>query len=80
MRGRTTRHGRTERNRLLNAQVSLREVAVVYATMALFTVLLWLVANPVLAVGVGALMAAVYATMQVGRRVVRSLLRARRVA
>jgi 4-hydroxybenzoate polyprenyltransferase len=77
---RTTRHGRTERNRLANAQVSVREVAVVYGAMVLVPVLLWLVANPLLAVGVGALVAVTYATVRLGRRMVRGLLGARRAA
>ncbi len=78
MRGRTTRHGRVERNRRLNARVSPRDVAVVYAAMVLVPVLLWVVANPVLGVGLAVLMGVGCVMVQLGRRVVLSLLRARR--
>lgn len=77
MRGRTTRHGRTERNRWLNAQVGPREMAVVYGIVVLVPVLLWAIANPVLAVGVGVLVAVAYALVRVGARAVWRLLRAR---
>ena len=77
MRGRTTRHGRTERNRWLNAEVGPRDMAVVYGAVVLVPVLLWAVANPTVAVGVGVLVAMTYALVRVGTRVVRELLRAR---
>ncbi len=80
MKGRTTRHGRVERNRRLNARVNPRDVAVVYAAMVLVPVLLWMVANPLLAVGLGALMGVAYVMVRLGRRVVLSLLRTRRAA
>ena len=77
MRGRTTRHGRTERDRLSNARVSLRDVALVYGAVVLVPVLLWIVANPALAAGLALLVAVAYALVRVGARVVRELLRAR---
>jgi hypothetical protein len=80
MRRRTTRHGRTERSRLSNAQVGLQEIGVIYGAMALFPILLWLAANPLLVVGVGALVAVTYVVMRLGRRVVLELLGARRTA
>ena len=79
MRGRTTRHGRIERNRWLNAEVGPRDVAVVYGAVVLVPVLLWAVTNPMVAVGVGVLVAVAYALVRVGTRVVRELLRARAV-
>ncbi|WP_435076688.1 hypothetical protein [Halococcus sp. AFM35] len=57
-----------------------RDVAVVYAAMVLVPVLLWMVANPLLAVGLGALMGVAYVMVRLGRRVVLSLLRTRRAA
>ena len=79
MRGRTTRHGRTERNRWLNAEVGPRDVAVVYGAVVLVPVLLWAVTNPMVAVGVGVLVTMTYTLVRVGTRVVRELLRARAV-
>lgn len=58
----------------------MREVAVVYGAVVLVPVLLWVVANPLLAVGVGALVAVTYVTVRLGRRVVREVLGARRAA
>lgn len=80
MRGRTTRYGRIERNRRLNARASFRDVALVYAAMALVPVLLWLLTNPALAAGLALLIGLVALLMRRGRRVVRSFLRARRAA
>lgn len=80
MRGRTTRHGRTERNRRLNARVSSQDVALVYAAMALVLVLLWLLTNPALAAGLALLVGSMALLMRRGRRIVRSFLRARRAA
>ncbi|WP_049999044.1 hypothetical protein [Halococcus sediminicola] len=77
MRGRTTRHGRTERNRWLNAEVGPRDVAVVYGAVVLVPVLLWAVTNPMVAVGVGVLVTMTYTLVRVGTRVVRELLRVR---
>ncbi|GAA0456981.1 hypothetical protein MUK72_11555 [Halococcus dombrowskii] len=80
MRGRTTRHGRIERNRRLNARASLRDVTLVYAAMALVPVLLWLLTNPALAAGLALLVGLVALLMRRGRRIVRGFLRARRAA
>ena len=80
MRGRTTRHGRLERNRRLNTWASLRDVALVYAAMALVPVLLWLLANPALAAGLALFVGLTALLVRRGRRIVRSFLRARRAA
>jgi uncharacterized protein YqfA (UPF0365 family) len=80
MRGRTTRHGRIERNQRSNARVRLWDVALVYVAMALVPVLLWLLANPALAAGFALLIGLTALLVRRGRRVVRGFLRARRAA
>ena len=70
----------TKRNRQLNARVSSRDVALVYAAMALVPVLLWLLANPALAAGLALLVGLTALLVRRGRQVVQDLLRARRAA
>ena len=71
MRRQATRYGRIGRQPYLDRRIGTRSIVAAYALMLLVPVFLWALSNPLLAVGVVALIGGAYAAGRIGIRVVR---------